>query len=141
MGHKYVLNVLEEIGCQLLKTADTPLETSAKLKPQVGEKLKDQEKYRRIVGKLIYLTVTMPDISFAVSVVSQFMQDPRVAHWGAVMRILRYLKGTLTRGLIYRKHASVLDVNCYVDSDWASSIYDRRSTSSYCGTLGSNIVI
>lgn len=66
-----------------------------------------------------------------MSVVGQFMQDPRVAHWQAVKRI----------GLFNKKYARALDVNCYVDSDWVSSIYDGRSTSGYCVTLGGNIVI
>lgn len=76
-----------------------------------------------------------------MSVVGQFMQDPRVAHWQAVKRILRNLKGTPTRGLFNKKYDRALDVNCYVDSDWVSSIYDGCSTSGYCVTLGGNIVI
>lgn len=139
--HKYILDLLEESKCQLLKEVDTPLETSLKLEPQAGDKLWDQGKYRCIVGKLIYLTVTRPDISFAVSIVSQFMQDPRTTHWQAVMRLLRYLKGTSTRGLLYRKHKNALDVNCFVDYDWAGSVYDKRPTSGFCITLGGNIVI
>lgn len=71
---KYVADLLEEKGCAQMKSADTPLEVPTKLDPQVGKRLRDQGKYRRIVGKLIYLTVTGPHIPFAMSVVNQFMQ-------------------------------------------------------------------
>lgn len=116
--HKCILDLLEKTGCQLLKEVDTPLETSVKLEPHVGDKLQDQRRYRQILGKIIYLIVTRPDIIFAVSVVSQFMQDPRTTYWPAIMKILRYLKGTPPRGLFYKKHKRALDVNCYVYSDW-----------------------
>lgn len=66
-------DLLEETGRTQLKTVDTALEVSTKLEHQVGERLKDQGKYRRIVGKVLFLTMTRPDISFAVNVVSQFM--------------------------------------------------------------------
>lgn len=133
---KYVHDLLQEIECQQLKAVDTQLKSSSKLDPKVGVSLKDKGKYRRI-----YHTVTRPDISFAVSVVSQFMQDPRIPHWQAVVRILKYLKDSPNRSLFYMKSKQMLDVNCYVDSDWAGSTYDRKSTSGYCITLGENLVI
>lgn len=86
---KYVHDSLQEIECQQLKAVDTPLESSSKLDPKVGVSLKDKGKYSRI-----YHTVTRPDISVAVSVVSQFMQDPRIPHWQGVVGILKYLKGS-----------------------------------------------
>ncbi|GAV66393.1 hypothetical protein CFOL_v3_09903 [Cephalotus follicularis] len=101
-----------------------------KLDNEKGELLHDPEKYRRLVGKLNYLTITRPDISFAVSVVSQFMSAPRTSHWQAVLHIVRYLKGAPGRGLIFR----------YSDADWAGCPVDRRSTSGYCIFLGGNLV-
>lgn len=99
----------------------------------------DRECYQRLVGKLIYLSHTRPDIAFAVSAVSQFMHDPRSSHMDAVTRILRYLKGCPGKGLLYSPQGS-LQVECYTDADWAGSLDDRRSTSGYCTFVGGNLV-
>lgn len=96
--------------------------------------------YRRLVGKLIYLTVKRPDISYAVSVVSQFMQKPQT-HWTAIIRILKYLKSTPKQGIFYKKGGNPLEVQCYVDSDWAGSTFDRRSTSGFCIAIGGNMIV
>jgi len=77
------------------------MDPNVKLLPSQGELLSDPEKYRRLVGKLNYLTVTRPDISFAVSVVSQFLNSPCVDHLNAVTRILKYIKGSPRKGLLY----------------------------------------
>ena len=77
------------------------MDPSVKLLPDQGEPISDQGRYRRLVGKLNYLTVTGPDIAFAVSVVSQFMNSPCQDHWDAIMRILKYIKRTPGKGLIY----------------------------------------
>ncbi|RVW38614.1 Retrovirus-related Pol polyprotein from transposon RE2 [Vitis vinifera] len=95
---------------------------------RTGEPLGDPGRYRRLVGKLNYLTITRPDISFPVSVVSQFLQSPCDSHWDAVIRILRYIKSTPGQGVLYenRGHTQVVG---YTDADWAGSPTDRRSTS------------
>lgn len=92
-----------------------------------------------MVGKLNYLTVTRPDISFAVSVVSQFLNSPCQEHWDAVIRILKYIKGAPGKGLIYenRGHTQIVG---YSDADWAGSPIDRRSTSGYCVLVGGNLI-
>ena len=77
---KYALDILEEIGFVNSKSVDTPMDPNVKLLPNQGEPLSDPEKYRRLVGKLNYLTVARPDISFAVSVVSQFLNSPCEDH-------------------------------------------------------------
>mgnify|MGYP003703484443 CR=1 FL=1 len=97
------------------------------------------EQYQRLVGKLIYLSHTRPDIAFAVSMVSQFMHSPGAEHVEAVYKILRYLKGTPGRGLLFKKHGH-LQVEEYTDADWAGSVTDRRSTSGYCSFVGGNLV-
>ncbi|XP_015168103.1 uncharacterized mitochondrial protein AtMg00240-like [Solanum tuberosum] len=93
------------------------------------------ERYRRLVGKLNYLTVTRPDISFPVSVVSQFMTSPCDSHWEAVVRILRYIKSAPGKGLLFEDqgHEHIIG---YTDADWAGSPSDRRSTSGYCVLVG-----
>ncbi|RVW65371.1 Retrovirus-related Pol polyprotein from transposon RE2 [Vitis vinifera] len=106
---------------------------------KTGEPLGDPGRYRRLVGKLNYLTITRPDISFPVSVVSQFLQSPCDSHWDAVIRILRYIKSTRGQGVLYenRGHTQVIG---YTDADWAGSPTDRRSTSRYCVFIGGNLI-
>ncbi|RVW55533.1 Retrovirus-related Pol polyprotein from transposon RE2 [Vitis vinifera] len=125
---KYALDILEETGMLDCKPVDTPMDPNVKLVPGQGEPLGDPGRYRRLVGKLNYLTITRPDISFPVSVVSQFLQSPCDSHWDAVIRILRYIKSTPGQGVLYqnRGHTQVVG---YTDADWAGSPTDRRSTS------------
>ena len=95
--------------------------------------------YRRLVDSLVYLTVTHLDISYAVNQVSQYLSAPRSTHHVAVLRILRYLKGTLFHGLFYSAQ-SPLVFCAFSDADWAGDPTDRRSTTSYCFLLGSSLV-
>ncbi|GAV62043.1 hypothetical protein CFOL_v3_05567 [Cephalotus follicularis] len=121
-----------------------------KLDNEKGELLHDPDKYRRLVGKLNYLTNTRLDISFAVSAVSQFMSAHRTTHWQAVLHIVRYLKGALGRGLIFRDRGHLhivgysdpdcLEVTGYSYANWAGCPVDRRSTSRYCVFLVGNLV-
>ena len=83
------------------KTVDTPVELNAYLTPSREKPLSNPSFYRRLVGSLVYLTVTRPDISYAVHQVSQYLFAPQSTHYTAVLRILRYLKGTLFHGLLY----------------------------------------
>jgi hypothetical protein len=135
---KYVLDLLSETGLSGCRPAPTPTEQNHRLHEGDGEPV-DRGRYQRLVGRLIYLSHTRPDIAFAVSVVSQFMHDPRTQHMDAVIRIIRYLKGCPGRGLLYTPH-SHLQVECYTDADWAGSLEDRRSTSGYCSFVGGNLV-
>ena len=120
------------------RPAATPIEQNHRLSSNDGRSV-DRERYQRLVGRLIYLSHTRPDIAFAVSVVSQFMHDPKTIHLEAVNRILRYLKGCPGTGLLYTKQGN-LQVECYTDADWAGSLDDRRSTSGYCTFVGGNLV-
>ena len=98
---KYALDILEEIGMLECKPVDTPMNPNVKLVLGQGEPLRDPGRYRRLIGKLNYFTITRPDISFPVSVVSQFLQSPCNNHWDAVIRILRYIKGIPGQGMLY----------------------------------------
>ncbi|KAL4029945.1 hypothetical protein IC575_008173 [Cucumis melo] len=95
--------------------------------------------YRQLVGSLIYLTVTRPDIAYAVHIVSQFMAAPRTIHFTAVLRILRYVKGTLGHGLQFSSQSSLV-LSGYSDADWAGDPTDRRSTTGYCFYLGDSLI-
>ena len=96
---KYAFDLLSRAGLTDSKTVDTPVELNAHLTPSRGKPLSNPSLYRQLVGSLVYLTVTRPDISYAVHQVSQYLSIPRSTHYAAVLRILRYLKGTLFHGL------------------------------------------
>ena len=98
---KYASDLLSRAGLTNSKTVDTPVELNAHLTPSGGKPLSNPSLYRRLVSSLGYLTVTRPDISYAVHQVSQYLSAPRSIHYAAVLRILRYLKGTLFYGLFY----------------------------------------
>jgi len=115
------------------------MDPNAKLLPSQGELLSDPEKYRKLVGKLNYLTITRHDMSFAISVVSQFLNSSCVNHLNAVTRILKYIKGSPGKGLLYG-HNDHTGVVCYTDANWAGSPSNRRSTSRYCVSIGGNLI-
>uniref|UniRef100_A0A8R7UAT4 Reverse transcriptase Ty1/copia-type domain-containing protein n=1 Tax=Triticum urartu TaxID=4572 RepID=A0A8R7UAT4_TRIUA len=135
---KYILDLLKETGMLGCRPVATPIKQNHRLSSDAGTPV-DRERYQRLVGRLIYMSHTRPDIAFDVSVVSQYMHDPKSAHMEAVIRILRYLKGCPGRGLLYRRQGD-LQVECYTDADWAGSLDDRRSTSGYCTFVGGNLV-
>ena len=95
--------------------------------------------YQRLVGKLIYLAHTRSDITYAISVVGQFVHDPREVHLQAVFRILQYLKVSPRNGILSKKDARLV-LEAYIDVDYAGSSVDRRYTSGYCIFLGGNVV-
>jgi len=101
--------------------------------------VEDTTMYRRIVGSLIYMTITRPDLNYAVGVVSQFMQTPQKPHLDAVRRILRYIKHTLQCGIFYEAK-SQLQVHGHTDTDWAGNVSNRRSTSGFMFSFGSGAV-
>lgn len=136
---KYALDILEEAHLTDCKPIDSPMDPNVKLLPNQGEPLEDQGKYRRLVGRLNYLTVTRPDISFAVSIVSQFLNSPRDTHWEAALRILKYIKGAPGKGLLYENKGNE-EVKCYSDASYDGCPFSRRSTSGYCVLLGGNLV-
>ena len=136
---KYAFDLLSKAGITDNKTVSTPLEYNAKLTPLDGEPISDATRYRQLVGSLIYLTVTRPDISHAVGMVSKFMDAPRSVHYAAVFRILRYVKGTLYHGLHYFFRSS-LKFHAYSDADWAGDPTDRCCITGFCFLLGTSLV-
>ena len=92
-----------------------------------------------MVGKIIYLTITRPDISYSVSLASQFMHSPTLVHWEIVKRILRYLKGSIGRGIIM-KNNGLNHILAYTNANWAGNALDRKSTTGFCTFVGRNLV-
>ncbi|CAN7087854.1 unnamed protein product [Brassica rapa subsp. narinosa] len=140
---KYTLDLLKGAGAYGGKTARMPMEDGYKV-PREGEiedskPYQDPKHYRKLVGKLIYLTITRPDICFAVNQVSQHMQVPKEHHWRMVERILMYLNGSPDQGVWMGCNGST-EVVGYCDADWAGDRADRRSTTGYCTFIGGNLV-
>ena len=136
---KYVLDLLAGTGLLECRPAETPIMTNYGLRIVEGAKLADREQYQRLVGKLIYLSHTRPDIAYAVGVMSQFMHQPQEDHMDAVLRIVRYLKGITGYGVFLEKGED-LEIDGYTDADWASNPIDRRSTGGYFTFVGGNLV-
>ncbi|CAH9070189.1 unnamed protein product [Cuscuta europaea] len=136
---KYVLDLLQETGMSACKPADTPIDPSQKLGDIKEGNPVDIHQYQRLVGKLIYLAHTRPDIAFAVSMVSQFMHHPLQEHLDATYMILRYLKSCPGKGLFFKK-GNNRTIEAFTDADYAGSISDRRFTSGYCTYVWGNLV-
>jgi Reverse transcriptase (RNA-dependent DNA polymerase) len=115
---KYVLDLLKETGKIGCRPLSTPINSNIKLNTEDGELVKDINHFQRIIGKLIYLTVTRPNLSFAVNQISKFMHSPRIPHLDAINIILRYLKGTPGKG-IWMKRNETNAICGYFDADWA----------------------
>ncbi|XP_050902766.1 uncharacterized mitochondrial protein AtMg00810-like [Lathyrus oleraceus] len=136
---KYALDILEETCLTDCKLVNTPMDPNVKLLPNKGEPYTDPGRYLRLVGKLDYLTLTRPDISFSISVVSQFLNSPCDNHCEAIIRILKYTKGSLGKWLIFCDRDNT-DIIGYSDVDWVEDASDRRSTSDYCVFIGGNLI-
>ncbi|GJW94235.1 putative RNA-directed DNA polymerase [Tanacetum coccineum] len=136
---RYILDLIAETGMIGCKPADTPMITNQKLFMKTEAKLADRDRYQRMVGKLIYLSHTRLDIAYVVGVVSQFMHQPQVDHMHAVLRIVRYLKGTTGHGVLFKTNGH-LNIQIFTDADWAGDKGNRRSTSGYFSLVGGNLV-
>ncbi|RVW64388.1 Retrovirus-related Pol polyprotein from transposon RE1 [Vitis vinifera] len=119
-----------ETGKIEAKPCTTPMVPNVQLMPDDGDLFYNPERYRRVVRKLNYLTVTRPYIAYAVSVVSQFTSVPTVKHWAALEQILCYLKKAPGLGIIYSSQGHTR-IECFSNADWAGSKFDRRSTTEY----------
>ncbi|XP_059627195.1 uncharacterized mitochondrial protein AtMg00810-like [Cornus florida] len=136
---KYVLDLLQDTGMLGCRPASTPMDPNLKLSVESGELLPDPSVYQRLVGRLIYLTNTRPDLTFAVSVISQFMHAPRSAHMDAVYHILRYLKSCPGLGLFYAS-GNQSGLSCFTDADYAGCKTDRHFTSGFYTFYGNHLI-
>ena len=136
---KYTVNILSRFHMGDCRPMPTPMITNWKKLHASDSELVDPTLYRQLIGSLMYLVNTRPNICFAVNTLSQFMVEPRRVHWVAAKHVLRYLQGTVDYGLDYRQGDGVRLAG-YTDSDWAGSASDRKSTSRCCFVLGSAIV-
>ena len=136
---KYALDILHEFD--QLGAAPSRIPMSHNSQPCQGRDppLNNPEKFRRLIGKLLYLTVTRPDISFSVAYLSQFLSTPLQSHFQSGLKILKYIKQAPGNGLLYKRNAS-LQLHTFCDADWADCPTTRRSVSGYCILLGSTAI-
>ncbi|KAM0038591.1 putative RNA-directed DNA polymerase [Helianthus debilis subsp. tardiflorus] len=145
---KYINELLARANLSKAKPVPSPCTTSASLSLGDSSPFADPVKYRQMVGALQYVTLSRPDITYAVNKVCQFMHSPTENHWSAVKRILRYLHGTSNHGLLISSSSSSVlhaytdahNLTAFSDSDWAGCPDDRRSTGGYAIYLGSNLI-
>ena len=135
---KYALDLLKKFKMERCKVVSTPLVYNEKLsKEECGDKA-DPTAYRSLIGRLLYLTATRPDLMFTASLLSRFMHSPGQVHFGVAKKVLRYVKGTADYGIWFTPSENGL-LQGYCDSDWAGSVDDMKSTSGYVFSLGSGV--
>ncbi|KAL1294329.1 hypothetical protein AAHE18_19G134300 [Arachis hypogaea] len=127
---------LSLVGCKL---APSPMDVNYKLRASEGEILADPSTYRRLIRRLMYLKISRPNITFAVTKLAQFMADPHVPHLNAVHHILRYLKAAPSQGILFST-TNKFNLSVYADADWKNCLDTRRSTIGYCAFLGDLLV-
>ncbi|XP_048445143.1 uncharacterized mitochondrial protein AtMg00810-like [Pyrus x bretschneideri] len=135
---KYALDLLKRTNFLDAKPISTPVCAGQKLSLHEGDPHPDPYTYRSVVGALQYLTITRPDLSYAVNQVCQFMHAPTTTHWMAVKRILRYVKSTYAQGLLYKPGS--MQLSAFSDADYAGDPDTRHSTGGYGIYLGSNLI-
>ncbi|MDL1135888.1 reverse transcriptase domain-containing protein, partial [Yersinia pestis] len=136
---KYIKEMLKRFNMEDSKPVSTPMTTNTKLSKDDKGSSVDHTTYRSMIGSLLYLTATRPDLLQAVCMVARFQASPTETHLTAVKRIFRYLKGTMELGIWYPKGKSFTLV-AYSDADWAGCIDDRKSTSGGAFYLGDRLV-
>ncbi|XP_019090156.1 PREDICTED: uncharacterized protein LOC109128397 [Camelina sativa] len=136
---KYALDLLDETGLLGCKPVASPMDPGVKLCHDFGGDFVDAKSYQRLIGQLMYLQITRPDITFAVNKLSQFSETPRPTHKLVVYRILHYLKGIIGLGLFYSSKAE-LQIQAFDDADYNSCLDTRRSTSGFCMFLGTSLI-
>lgn len=129
---RYAREVLARFGMEETNAVRNPIVSGTKLKKDEHGERVDETMFKQLVGSLMYLTVTKPDLMYGVCLISRFMANPRMSHWLAAKRILIYLKGTTEFGIFYkRSESNSMKLTTFTDSDYAGDLDDRRSTSGY----------
>ena len=135
----YAQSLVKRFGLTDSKISKTPMSATLKLaRDEAGEDV-DTKLYRGMIGSLLYLTASRPDLSFSVGVCARYQAKPKVSHLNAVKRIIKYVKGTENLGVYYSRNSNENLVG-YCDADWAGCADDRKSTSGGCFFLGNNLI-
>ncbi|KAL0392918.1 UNVERIFIED_CONTAM: Retrovirus-related Pol polyprotein from transposon RE2 [Sesamum radiatum] len=137
--HKYVVDIISGTGMTTASSLLTPLPPGIKLTSKSSAMFREPDKYRKLIGRMLYLGFTRPDISFAVQHLMQYLQCPTEQHWHAALHVVRYLNGTPTTGLCFPS-LNTFQFTTYVDADWGACADSRSSMTSYCVFLGSSLI-
>lgn len=135
--HRYIADILHKTKMSNATPATTPMCSTTPLTLHSGTPLADPTEYRATVGSLQYMSLTRPDISYAVNKLSQYMHQPTTDHWTAVKRILRYLAGTSSHGLFFSRN-NPPSLHAFTDADWAGDKDDYMSTGAHIVYYGSH---
>lgn len=146
---KFILEIVSEAGLSGCKPAIIPIEQNTKLttheydsssSPSIDDSLlEDPSVYQRLVGKLIYLTMTRPDICYAVQILSQFMHKPKQSHMNAALKVVKYLKGCPGLGIFLSRDCD-MKMMAYCDTDYATCPMTRRSITGFCIKIGKSLI-
>jgi hypothetical protein len=136
---KYATDIIKRLCMEECNPAETPIPLGTKLSKKYEGPIVDPTLYKILVGSLLYLTTTRPNIMYAASLVSRYMESPKDSHWKMVKQILRYVAGTLNFGLWYTQ-SDDNHLSGHTDSDFASNLDDRKSTSGHVFHLGTNLI-
>ncbi|KAK0587206.1 hypothetical protein LWI29_019132 [Acer saccharum] len=136
---KYAKNLVKKFGLENAKHCDTPMSTTLKLSKDASGKSVEQTLYRGMIGSLLYLTASRPDISFSVGVCARYQSDPKESHLSSIKRIICYVNGTYNYGIWYSFDTNASLVG-FSDTDWAGNCDDRKSTSGGYFFIGNNLV-
>jgi hypothetical protein len=136
---KYAKDLVKRFGLDGKSCARTPMSTSVKNSSDLAGKSVDPSLYRSMIGSLLYLTASWPDIAFSVGVCARFQANPKESHLIAIKRIIRYVNDTLLYGIWYSIETNLV-IAGYSDADWAENANDRKSTSGGCFYIGNNLI-
>ncbi|KAK6153758.1 hypothetical protein DH2020_013397 [Rehmannia glutinosa] len=135
---KYILDILDDTGLTGYKPATIPFPHGIKLTSS-PDLMPEPEKYRRLIGRLLYLNFTRPDFSFIIQQLSQFVNNPSTHHWDAALHVVKYLKGSPSSGIFYPAASDSL-LHAFSDADWGTCPDTRKSITGYCIFLGGSLL-
>ncbi|XP_042056043.1 uncharacterized mitochondrial protein AtMg00240-like [Salvia splendens] len=129
------MDLLRDAGLLGCKPSSTPMDSTKQLGQEVSKLMTDPSKYRRLIGRLLYLCITRPDVTFAMPKLSQYVSKLCNEHWAAAERVLKYIKGTPGHGLCYSRKVEP-SLSIFSDADWAACPDTRRPDVTYTKLLG-----